>query len=126
MPAFLVAQQSCAQQTTQPLTGARSSRCLTTNPMDWYYVDAGQQAGPVNDAQLEALVSRGTILNDTLVWREGMVNWRMYGEVIAPGSRVLAAPPIVGPAPPTVTPGQAVCVECGRVFDVQEMIPFRN
>jgi uncharacterized RDD family membrane protein YckC len=25
-----------------------------------------------------------------------------------------------------VAPGQAVCVECGRVFDVQEMIPFRN
>ena len=42
--------------------------------MDWYYVDAGQQAGPVNDAQLAALASSGTILNDTLVWREGMAN----------------------------------------------------
>jgi uncharacterized RDD family membrane protein YckC len=91
--------------------------------MDWYYVDAGQQAGPVNDAQLEALASRGTILNDTLVWREGMENWRMYGEVIAPGSRALAAPPIVGPAAPTLAPGEGVCAECGRVFSVQDMIP---
>jgi uncharacterized RDD family membrane protein YckC len=94
--------------------------------MDWYYVDAGQQAGPVNDAQLEALASRGTILSDTLVWREGMDNWRMYGEVKAPGSGSLLAPPVEAPAPPTVAPGQAVCAECGRVFDVQEMIPFRN
>ena len=91
--------------------------------MDWYYVDAGQQAGPVNDAQLAALASRGTILNDTLVWREGMANWRMYGEVKAPGSGPLLAPPIVAPAPPAVTPGQGVCAECGRVFSVQDMIP---
>ena len=48
---------------------------------------AGQQAGPVDDAQLAALVSSGKILNDTLVWREGMDNWRMYGEVKAPGLR---------------------------------------
>ena len=124
MPAFLVAQESRAQQTTQPLTAAGFSRCLIANPMDWYYVDAGQQAGPVNDAQLEALASRGTILNDTLVWREGMDNWRMYGEVKAPGSGPLLAPPIVAPAPPTLAPGQAVCAECGRVFNVPEMISY--
>ncbi len=35
----------------------------------------------MNDAQLAALATSGKILNDTLVWREGMDNWRMYGEV---------------------------------------------
>ena len=92
--------------------------------MDWYYVDAGQQAGPVDDAQLEALVSRGAILNDTLVWREGMDNWRMYGEIKAPGSGPLAAPPIITPAAPTLAPGEAMCAECGRVFNVQDMITY--
>jgi hypothetical protein len=57
--------------------------------MGWYYVDGGQQAGPVDDAQLAALASSGKILSDTLVWREGMDNWRMYGEVKAPGAAAL-------------------------------------
>jgi uncharacterized RDD family membrane protein YckC len=92
--------------------------------MNWYYVDAGQQAGPVDDAQLEALASSGEILNDTLVWREGMDNWQMYGEIKAPRSGALAAPPIVAPAAPTLAPGEAVCAECGRVFNVQNMIPY--
>jgi uncharacterized RDD family membrane protein YckC len=92
--------------------------------MDWYYVDGGQQAGPVDDAQLAALASRGKILNDTLVWREGMDNWRMYGEVQAPDPAALAAPPLVTPAAPPFVAGQAVCAECGRIFNVQDMIPY--
>jgi uncharacterized RDD family membrane protein YckC len=92
--------------------------------MNWYYVEAGLQAGPVDDALLEALVSSGKILNDTLVWREGMDNWRMYGEVKAPGSGPLAAPPMVRPAAPALAPGQAVCAECGQVFNMQDMIPY--
>ena len=92
--------------------------------MDWYYVDSGQQAGPVDDAQLEALARSGRILSDTLVWREGMDNWRMYGEVNAPGAGALAAPPLVAPAATALAPGQAVCAECGRIFSLQDMIPY--
>lgn len=41
------------------------------NPnMNWYYVDQGQPAGPVNDAQFEELVRSGKIQPATLVWRE--------------------------------------------------------
>jgi uncharacterized RDD family membrane protein YckC len=92
--------------------------------MDWYYVDGGQQAGPVDDAQLAALASSGKILSDTLVWRDGMDNWRMYGEVKAPDAGALLAPPLVAPAPPALAPGQAACAECGGVFNVQDMIPY--
>jgi len=92
--------------------------------MNWYYVEAGQQLGPVDDAQLEALAKSGGILNDTLVWREGMDNWQIYGEIKAPGSGALAAPPVIAPAGPPVAPGQAVCSECGGVFSLQEMIPY--
>jgi uncharacterized RDD family membrane protein YckC len=92
--------------------------------MNWYYVEAGQQLGPVDDAQLEALASRGEILSDTLVWREGMDNWQMYGEIKAPGSSALAEPPVIAPAGPALASGQAVCAECGGIFNVQEMIPY--
>ena len=40
--------------------------------MNWYYVEAGQQAGPVDDAQLQELLGSGKIQQETLVWREGM------------------------------------------------------
>ena len=88
--------------------------------MNWYYVDAGQQAGPVDDTQLAALVSSGKILNDTLIWREGMDNWQMYGEVLGPSAGAPAAPPVAA----SLTPSEAVCAECGRIFNVQDMIPY--
>jgi hypothetical protein len=89
--------------------------------MNWYYVDAGQQAGPVDDAQLEALSRSGKIQSDTLVWREGMANWQPYGQV-----KAASAPPAAG-APPgmgggTQTAPEAVCAECGRMFPTHEMI----
>ena len=48
--------------------------------MNWYYVKAGQQTGPVDEAQLDALRSSGQIEAETLVWREGMANWQPYRE----------------------------------------------
>ena len=88
--------------------------------MNWYYVDAGQQAGPVDDTRLAALASSGKILNDTLIWREGMDNWQMYGEVLGPSAGAPAAPPVAA----SLTPSEAVCAECGRIFNVQDMIPY--
>ncbi len=89
--------------------------------MNWYYVDQGQQAGPVNDVQVEELVRSGKIQPDTLVWREGMAAWQSYREVKAPA-------PSSGPPPAasaSYAPGQgaeAVCAECGKMFAIQDMI----
>ena len=90
--------------------------------MNWYYVDAGQQAGPVDDAQLEALLRSGKINPGTLVWREGMANWQPYSQATAPSqssfaSAAAGAPPVMGQSAP-----EAVCVECRRIFSVNEMI----
>ncbi len=49
--------------------------------MTWYYVDAGQQAGPVDDSALAELVRSGKIQPDTLVWHEGMQAWSAYRNV---------------------------------------------
>lgn len=52
--------------------------------MNWYYAEDGAQKGPVSEEQFQALVQAGTIQPDTLVWREGMPDWKTYEEVTAP------------------------------------------
>ena len=89
--------------------------------MNWYYVDAGQQAGPVDDAQLEELLRSGRIQSDTLVWREGMVNWQPYSQVKSPAPPA-AAPPVVQTVASSESPREAVCVECGKIFNKDDMI----
>jgi uncharacterized RDD family membrane protein YckC len=91
--------------------------------MNWYYVDSGRQVGPVDDAQLQTLARSGKILNDTLVWHEGMDNWRMFAETNAPGNGTILEPTVAAPPQPSLAPGEAVCAECGKVFNRQDMIP---
>jgi uncharacterized RDD family membrane protein YckC len=89
--------------------------------MNWYYVDQGQQAGPVNDAQFEELASRGKIQPDTLVWHEGMAAWQPYREVNAP-SPLSEPPPAIGTSSVVGESPEAVCAECGNMFAIQDMI----
>jgi len=90
--------------------------------MNWYYVEAGKQAGPVDDPQLEQLRQLGTIQMDTLVWHEGMGDWRPFRDMMAD---VVPAPPPQVAAPPVALPtGSVVCVECGQVFDLNDTIPY--
>ena len=90
--------------------------------MNWYYVNAGKQAGPVDDAQLQALARTGQIQMDTLVWREGMAEWQPFSTVAPPG--MFAPPP--PPAAPAVGANEVVCAECHGVFPTDETIPFGN
>jgi GYF domain 2 len=80
--------------------------------MNWYYVEAGQQVGPVDDAGLDALVATGKITSETLVWRDGMANWTAYG----------AARPAAMGGPGVIPGGEAVCAECGQMFPVNDTI----
>jgi uncharacterized RDD family membrane protein YckC len=89
--------------------------------MNWYYVDAGQQAGPVTDEQLEELRRTRKVTDDTLVWREGMASWAPFREA-KPAQAGEAAPPgAEPPLPLEVKPG-AVCSECGQLFNLEDMI----
>jgi uncharacterized RDD family membrane protein YckC len=100
--------------------------------MNWYYVKQGEQAGPVDDAQLEQLRAAGTIQDDTLIWREGMANWQPYSFVksAAPGASAQPAPPMPAPAMAYAAPSgetpDAVCAECGKMFPKANMIRFRD
>ena len=50
---------------------------------DWYYSDAQRtQHGPVSAADLAALHTKGLLPAETLVWREGMSEWKPWREMI--------------------------------------------
>ncbi len=65
--------------------------------MNWYYVDAGQQAGPISEDDLATLAGSGKIQPDTLVWHEGMATWLPYLQAKPGGS--LNAPPVISAGP---------------------------
>lgn len=94
--------------------------------MTWYYVEAGQQAGPVDDAQLVALVNAGRIQADTLVWREGMADWQPYQIVQSGAAPAEATPVAAAAAPVTMGVPEGVCAECNGVFPLHDMIRHGN
>jgi len=85
--------------------------------MSWYYAQNGQQLGPISELEFQSAVASGTIAADTLVWREGLSEWKKYGEMGA-GELFVAGPVVAG------TFGSAVCVECGHRFVQDEMVQF--
>ena len=51
--------------------------------MQWYYAIDGERFGPVTHSELERLVQAGTIVADTLIWRQGMNEWQTLAAVCA-------------------------------------------
>lgn len=100
--------------------------------MNWYYVDQGKQAGPVDDSQLAQLSAEGRIQEETLVWHEGMANWKPFRDVRA-GFAPAPPPPMIAPvASPSaatavaVAATDAVCAECRNIFPKENMIHYGN
>lgn len=106
--------------------------------MTWYYVDAGQQAGPVTEEQLNQLVSSGKITAATLVWREGMANWTPYGQVQAaaggtPAPNPAGAPTLASVLAPagslaagSATETEVLCGECRQLVPRDSAIQYGN
>ena len=84
--------------------------------MNWFYVEANQQRGPVSDEQLQELFRARKLSPDTMVWREGMANWQPYSSVQQ------------GNPPPEPLPANATttCGECGRSFPSDEIVRIHN
>ena len=47
----------------------------------WFFASKGQQQGPYPEAQLRALIVKGAVTADTLVWSEGMADWQKAGNI---------------------------------------------
>jgi len=79
-------------------------RDFAGNGMDcWYYATADRQRhGPVPAAELRALAAGGAVAADTLVWREGLAQWRRLGELAGELGLPALPPPL--PAAPVDPP----------------------
>jgi hypothetical protein len=47
----------------------------------WYYVDAGERKGPVEESFIQELISQNSLKEDDYVWRKGFENWVKIKEV---------------------------------------------
>jgi uncharacterized RDD family membrane protein YckC len=94
--------------------------------MNWYYVEAGQQAGPVEEPQLEELYRNGRIQPDTLVWREGMANWLPYREAKPASTSSPSVATATAASTTSATAGEVVCAECNRIFSRDNAIQYGN
>src|SRR5438477_3323395 len=94
--------------------------------MNWFYVNAGQQAGPVDDAQLDALVATGQVNSETLVWHEGMAAWQSHREVrpSSPQGSSVSPPPLSASPRQALSPNETICAECGRTFPIDSTIQY--
>ena len=107
----------------------------------WYYAQNNNKYGPINSAQLKALVENGQLQKTDLVWKEGMDDWKPAGKVaglfaaetVAPVAASSPAPPAVDPQPDPVTGTVGVVSEKrttrvtsrGNPFDFMEALkPF--
>lgn len=88
--------------------------------MQWYYAANGKQAGPINESELQLLVSKGTILPDTLVWNKTMKDWTPYKTV------ELSSAVDDSSANNIPDVKQIPCSECKQSFSQTDMIQYRN
>ncbi|MBN2302619.1 MAG: DUF4339 domain-containing protein [Lentisphaerae bacterium] len=49
--------------------------------MKWYYAEGQTHIGPLEPEQFASLISSGTILPQTYVWREGMFGWQLLSSI---------------------------------------------
>lgn len=72
-------------------------------PQLQYYVNVnGQNIGPCNAQQLQQMAQIGQLTKDTYVWKNGMANWEVAGNVAELSSLFGAVPPPMPPTPPTL------------------------
>lgn len=90
--------------------------------MNWYYAAGGQQQGPVDEAQLDALIQSGQINQETLVWREGLPNWQPLRQARA--GTAAGTPPPAGASAAGGGIGDVVCAECGKLFTKENVIQY--
>lgn len=83
---FVLAQQMSGMMhtnTTNAQTVNQNSMLPPPIPthVTYYYANEGQQTGPVTFEQLRNLFANRTVNKDTLVWKQGMANWKALKEI---------------------------------------------
>jgi GYF domain 2/Interferon-induced transmembrane protein len=63
----------------------------------WYYSQNNQQLGPIAEEQLKSMLRGSSLTGSTLVWKEGMSDWKPVTEVPELAISLTASAPTVGP-----------------------------
>ena len=85
---------------------------------DWFYMQGGQQLGPVGMTSLLRMIGTGELSQTDQVWKDGMSDWRQIGQVPDLASQSAAIP--VGPAQQRGVAAfvggglTAFCTSCGQ------------
>lgn len=75
----------------------------------WYYTSNGSRSGPVTENELKAIALRNQLLADSLVWKEGMPDWKPAVEIR--GLLPSASPPALPLSVPPPLPARHQGVE---------------
>ena len=70
-----------AGQSLTPAPSSLEENSGTDVSSGWYFVENGQQAGPVTPLQLTGLIQAGQIQRDTFIWQPTMSHWAEAGTV---------------------------------------------
>ena len=108
--------------------------------MNWYYLEQGQQRGPVSDEEFPGLVQSDVIRPETYLWCEGMAEWKTYGQLTAAPAPAGASAATVQQAaadpassglrlrrdePASAAPAaerEATCSQCGAAAPVSQLM----
>lgn len=84
--------------------------------MSWYYSQGNERVGPVTDDEWRNLIASGKIEPHTLVWREGMSDWKPFAELDASKQTVSVGARGAEEA--------SVCAECGKAVGADDLVPI--
>ena len=67
---------------------------------DWFYAANNEQKGPINESELKADIAANKLPADTLVWKDGMDDWKPANSLPAFSFRPAPAPAAIQPGVP--------------------------
>ena len=89
--------------------------------MNWYYLENGIQRGPITEAEFPALFQAGVLGPGTYLWREGMAEWKTYGELLG-SSTSSSSPPASALGNQTAAPVRTgECSRCGAIVPSSDL-----
>lgn len=92
----------------------------------WYYSKDNQQMGPVAEEQLKTLLRTSALSASSLVWKEGMADWKPVTEIPELAVALTTMPPrsglVIPPTPPSANPYSSPASQINRTYGNQPMV----
>lgn len=89
--------------------------------MEYYYAIDNKKQGPVTEEKFKELIRSKKINANTLIWRQGMTEWKMLGEVAGKTTNDVSS----SLQSAIATDGSA-CSECGKSYSEDHLIQFKD